>query len=610
MPLKEFGDRYGPTMALLVVLALLVVVMPGNVKQGQAVDDVSATGGDLAPAEVADDTGVTADTGTTAATDGTGAVTGSTGSGRIGSDGVSLAGGARRSQAAAAKGISFGGSGPQCRPDGRQKSIAITAPACANGWVPGSDNGGATARGVTKDKILVVRFVEQVDQAQQAALAGAGASDTEATTSRMYQVLAKYYNQHYETYGREVVIQDYQASGPSDNEEAMRSDAVRIANELKAFAVLNGPDVLAEELSQRGVVQVGSPASPLSKDFFARNTNVYGVWPTANEYYQHVAEYWAKKLVGKNAQWAGDAAYQNQPRKFGLIWREGTKSRAIADYRKSKEFFVRELKERYNITLAAEASYSYDLARAGEVSTGLITKMKSAGVTTLMFVGESLTPIFLTKEATRQAYFPEWFIFGASLMDTTFFGRTYDPAQWSHAFGISPIPVLWANVENSPGFREYHHGKPGSPKGEEGVAINTVVTRPRIFFSGIQLAGPNLTAATFRQGLLSTTPFGGLPTVPKIYYTAASPNAVKDFTEVWWDPNGVARDEVGKDGRGRLMRSDGGKRYDLGRWLTSPSAFNASTAAFTTDQGATSGHDDDGHTHPANQRCLSCGSAG
>jgi hypothetical protein len=58
-----------------------------------------------------------------------------------------------------------------------------------------------------------------------------------------------------------------------------------------------------------------------------------------------------------------------------------------------------------------------------------------------VFLGDPIMPIYLTKAATDQNYFPEWIITGTVLTDTTVFGRLYDQKQWAHAFGISSLPL-------------------------------------------------------------------------------------------------------------------------------------------------------------------------
>jgi hypothetical protein len=156
-----------------------------------------------------------------------------------------------------------------CREDGRQWGISIYKPPCAEGV---GGNGGATYRGVTEDEVLIVRYLGQVDPATQAILEGAKLADSPGVRARAFNGLNTYLNQHTQTYGREVVMVDYNASGPGDNDEASRADAVRIAEDIGAFAVFVGtpdagvPKVLAEELAQRGVICICTVT--LSSEFY------------------------------------------------------------------------------------------------------------------------------------------------------------------------------------------------------------------------------------------------------------------------------------------------------------------------------------------------------
>src|SRR5262249_60989972 len=70
----------------------------------------------------------------------------------------------------------------------------------------------------------------------------------------------------------------------------------------------------------------------------------------------------------------------------------------------------------------------------------IITKMKAAGVTTIIYTGDPLTPAALTREATAQDYHPEWIIGPTVGVDATLLGRTYDQDQRTHAFGVALLP--------------------------------------------------------------------------------------------------------------------------------------------------------------------------
>ena len=614
MTFKDFFDRYGPTMAVIAVLALLVVVIPDGSDGGTGSEQSVGAGGGASsgqPALGATDGGATQPAGGAAGSPGATVAGGAPASGASGAG----QGGAATAQASttgapAGSGNRFG-KGPNCRPDGRQSQIWLYAPICVEPWPKGADNGGATEVGVTKDKVLIVRFLPQVDLATQAAFRGLGAEDTREDQKRIYEVLRRYMNTHTETYGREVVFQDVDASGANDNDEALKSDAIRIAREIKPFAVIGQtlPSVFAEELAQQGV-----PCTCIrseSRGYYRRNPpRIFGDLPTIEDYYVSIAEYIGKRLASRPAKWSGDDLMRAQNRKFGLVYVEGTGTKANNNLKEARDFYVDELKK-YGVTLSADVGYLYDVGRATEQSAAVMARMKAAGVSNVLFMGDPIYPIFLTQEATRQQYFPEWFISGTLLSDTSFFGRTYDQQQWQHAFGMSPLWVFFEDVSQSYGYRMYHHGKPGSPRGEEGVGINVYASPVQNTFNGIQMAGPNLTRERWVEAMFALPPIGGFPAAPLVYYTRESPNAIKDFTEVFWNPTGRGRDETGKDGVGIMMKANGGRRYKPGEWPAGePNVFDMNGAIFTSDNPPggkdTFPHDRDGHVHPAEQRCMSC----
>jgi hypothetical protein len=627
--LREVLDRYGPTAAVLVVLGLLIVLLPGNAQDPSnvatngfgSVNTGAGGTGDLASSDpgavdpsVADAPGDTGALASTAGAASTGVRAGTVGGGgaQQGSTAGS-AGGTSGAGAQAAPGAVEYGSGPNCRSDGRQKAISLYASPCAN-WKPGTPNGGATSRGVSADAITVVRYRTQSDPATQAALQGAGANDSPEDTARMVEALRRYYNHHTETYGREVKIITVQASGKSDNDEAMKSDAIKIANEHKAFAAVGLPGVAAQEAAARGVICMCTTSQ--SSQFYQDNPPyIFSDLPTGEHYGLAIADYMHKRLWGKPAKHSSDPTVRAQTRKFGSIYFEGS-GKADPYYQVSHKAFLKELSSR-GMSLAADVGYVYELSKAPDQATSIIAKMKSAGVNHVIFTGDPLMPIFLTKEATRQAYFPEWMITGTALVDTTFFGRTYDQAQWRSAFGMSPLPVFWEQEQSSPGYREYHHGMPGEAHGREGVSINVVRSPWNLLFRGIHMAGPNLTPDTFSKGMFSYPRTGGTPANPLVYYTREHPTSYKDMVEVWWDPNRTSVDETGKTAPGSLMKANQGQRYEIGKWTPGdPMVFgdDQGKSIYTSDNppgGRDPQHEQDGHTHPYDkQGCLSCAPKG
>ena len=626
MTLKDFVERYGPTVVIAAIFGLVMVLLPGNAPDrtsdlaatgGAAVDTGTVAGGESAVEVPTDGTPVEA-----SGASGAGGTTGSSSTGGVGGAraGSGGAGGAAAGTAAGAAGGDAGGGGAAaaggglqlgkgpCRSDGRMAGIAKYMPPCLSFT---GDNGGATARGVEAGSVKVIRFVSQTDPATQAILKNAKLADDPPVVTQAFQALFNFANQHYETYGRQVLYEEYQASGPDTNDEAMRADAKRIAEEKKAFAVIGGPKVLGQELAARGVICICTVG--LSSQFYKENPPyIFGSLPTADEVALHTGEYIGKRLKGKPAQWAGDEnapaqGFKTKERKFGLIYIEGQQGRVDPEGKRIRDAMVRELSKN-GVALGAEASYLYDPGRNQADMTTLISKMRAAGVTTVILVVDPLTPTLITTEATRQGYYPEWFITGTGLSDTSAAGRIYDRTQWAHAFGISPLWVTWTDVRQSEGFREFHHGLPGKAPGDEGVLINIYRAPVQQLFVGIHMAGPKLTPDTFAQGQYNYPRTGGTAAAPLVYVTREFPTQIKDVTEVWYDVNAPGKDERGEQGNGMMMKVDGGARYEAGKWpAADPKVFNPEGAIAVSDNPAGGGpfpHEQDGHKHDG--KCLSC----
>ena len=623
MDLRQFIERYGIALGVVVALVAVIAILPGNaddrLQAGGNGDFLSAGSGARGSTGSATGTGSSGDLGTGTGT-GTGSLStngSSTGGGSTGG-GTSTGGGGGGGSGAQAQGNGFEfGTGPDCQADGRQKGITAYMPPCVQ-WNAGSDNGGATFQGVTKDQIKVVRWMGQLDPATQAILQGAQLSDGRPKIKQTYEAIRRYSNNHYQTYNREIVFVDMDAGGPSEDDAAMKADAVKIAKEIKPFAVITGdpaagiPNVLARELAQLGVLCMCT-ASNSSQFYTELPPLIWSSLPTSTEYAANTAEYVAKKLWGKKAEFAGDEqlptqTFKKQTRKFGLIYIEGVRGKIDPEGKRAKDAFDREF-AKYGMKFAQEVGYIYDPGRNQADVTNLIAKMKGDGVTTIVSFWDPLYPILITKEATRQQYYPEWFITGSGLSDTTAAGRLYDQQQWRHAFGISPLWITWTSVAKSTGYREYKHGDANGELGEPGVLVNIYRAGIQTLARGIHMAGPNLTNETFVRGELAYPKTGGQPRAPLVYLTREFPTEIKDFVEVYYKYDEQGPDERDQPGSGMVMKTNGGKRYTLGQWTTAPTlAFNPQGAIAISDDPALGGdnfeHEKDGHKHT--KRCLSC----
>jgi hypothetical protein len=278
-------------------------------------------------------------------------------------------------------------------------------------------------------------------------------------------------------------------------------------------------------------------------------------------------------MLGRKAQFAGDPSLQARDRVFGTIHLE-----LDPPVFTEVEKLVDAQAEGAGYAPADEETYLLDVPRMPERAPGIVSRMKDAGVTTIIFLGDPVMPIYLTKAATEQNYFPEWVVTGTGFTDTTAVSRLYDQQQWSHAFGLSSLPVRTPReIGDAWQLYQWWYGTPPPAQTNAPIYLASLL----IFFSGVHMAGPNLTPDTFRAGMFHLPGRGGGPTTPHVsygdqgYFTNldGSPRldylGIDDVTEIWWDADTVATDEGGKSAPGVWRYVDGGKRYLPGTMPTS-----------------------------------------
>ncbi len=466
--------------------------------------------------------------------------------------------------------------GPDCDPiSGRVRMPIRTAAPCLPFF--SGNNGGATAPGVTAKEIKVVYYQPQANPATTAALTAAGANNSEAEQEATVRDYVDLFNKHFQMYGRHVTIEVKHGSGDTKDDAAGRADAVDVATRIKPFAVFGSgtTNAFPAELAARKILCICTTSQP--QELYERYSPYVGYTTlmASTQGYLHRSEYVGKRLAGRNASYAGDAVMQQRKRVFGLLYYDT----ADNAYRSGAEFFKKELQSKYGVTLAVVQSTPDDYAAVQEQARSVIGKLIDAKVTSVIMSEDPISPALLTKEATRQNYFPEWIITGSALTDTSLFARTYDTTQWRHAFGVSFLP---ARVPEQQGdaykVHQWHFGREATAYNQYGVIYPTPLT----FALGVTMAGPNLTVASWQKGLFSfpvtnkasiSSPqisFGNHGVWPFTDFTSFD-----DVTEIFWDPAVVGPDELDNQGAGMYRYVAGGKRYLPGQHPTSnPKVFN------------------------------------
>ncbi|HKY15669.1 MAG TPA: hypothetical protein VJM33_12155 [Microthrixaceae bacterium] len=441
------------------------------------------------------------------------------------------------------------------------------------------DNGGATAPGVTATTIRVVAY--EVDRS--GALVGsfvdilgsaASAESTEATQRGFVEMFSHYY----ETYGRAVELVRFQATGAPDDAVAAVADAETIARDLEPYIVLGGPaltNAFADTLANRGVICISCAPGQPNRFYEERAPYVWDILKNPEQNGIAANEYIGKRLAGRPAKFAGDPAMREKERVFGSVHIE-----LGPDTVEIEEILEADLKE-YGVELAANVGYT-DPTQVSATGRDMITRLKEAGVTSVIFTGDPLAPGTLTRIATEQGYFPEWIITGEAFIDTTILSRTYDQQQWAHAFG--PANLFARSTSGSSAAAELWRWYFGTEIPVPGAASAALYGPLLVLFLVLQFMGPDVNADAFQQTLFTVPTLPGSPTLGQISFGTRlweDPDftALDDQAEVWWDPTAEGPDELAIVGKGMWRWMDNGARVLPGDWPeTEPTVFDPAGA--------------------------------
>jgi hypothetical protein len=461
--------------------------------------------------------------------------------------------------------------GPNCDTElGRIRLPAREAPPCVEPFT--GDNGGATSPGVTADEVKIIYYQANfsLDPSSTALLQATGADTNSETARQAIEDYAALYNEVFETYGRRVVIETYTATGPGDDADAARADALAIA-EREPFAVLGGPQlaspVFAQELASRQIVCGGNCAQAISEELVDEYyPYIWQVGQTPEQAAVLAAEAFGNLAGPGPAEMAGDEETREQDRVYGVVHYDT----ADGDHEASFETLRSELAD-HGIEIERDVPFQLDPARMQENARTIITQLKQAGVTTVILYTDPLTPGALTQEATAQDYHPEWLLGPNVLADTTIFARQADGEQWKNGFGLSFTGTRGErSTQNQWHVYEwaYGHEPPNNTIGVIDPAIRSV-------FTAIHMAGPELTPETFRDGVFRVPVSGGGPTTPQAsvgdhgLWPDLDLGGIDDIGLLWWDPDARGEDETGNEGEGMYRYANGGERYTLGNLPTS-----------------------------------------
>ena len=566
--------RYAPLLLILGLLGVLMVLEPSRAPSDESEAIGAGVGGAGQPGTVDQVTGESLAPGEVGFEAGPGAVGSSGGAGARGTgEGTRTAGGtASTGQRVDALGRPVDGDKSKCAPGGLlQENVTTFSLPCIPKFV--GDNGGATYQGVTKDEIKVVVMINHYEPATQAALVAVGLSATDQEYQESSDVYANFINKHYELYNRKIKAIAHPFFCPTGDDPCYRAEAKEVLAKHHPFAVVwNVPGIAVvafmDEIARGHVIGLGAPGLP-TEWFKARRPYMWTEVPQSPAAPDLIADYYCKKMYGKNATLAGDPRMRVQKRKLGIIVTEVPENveaakRVLDDVTGGMCGTKNDGTQLYTI------SANTDEADAQRPT--LISRMKNDGINTSLQLPS--TDVLGCNQCDQAQYYPENLISGQNQNDADIVGRLDASGQRNNRFGIGMRPA--ATPLDDHNFRRAAHDmNPGYTPGyiTEGPYLALAMIGKMI-----QLAGPRLTPANVELGSHSMVQLGGFanphpwpgwkccdPAVPKwmLGDNADDYSAWSDAREIYWDDTAISPDDARP---GAWVCVGPCKRYEAGQW--------------------------------------------
>jgi hypothetical protein len=467
--------------------------------------------------------------------------------GEVGPNGAPLTATTTTVQLRAPRGACFG--------DPPRQTDSLYSTECAPGWV--GNNGGATTKGVTADEFRVAWMIGSNDSAPEGPVEDTPPAGKEPDSSRFARIYQSYFNQRYELYGRRLrmVLVKHPLTGEAEGRAAVD----RAADQFNAFAVL-GISTNAgalDEAVQRHLVTWIDSENP--QDYYAKNhPYIYSFNMDADKIVDFTSEMICKQLAGKPVTFNEhqDATMDYSKRVFGLVLYEDQTRYG------SEELFNKDLSrcgEHLKLTV------KHNLYDNQQGDGGAMTKLRAAGVTTIIVGGDPITPVVFTNEASNSRYYPEWINVGTSGLNTNGGGQLFNQDEWKHSIGIF-YPELPRPSVQQDYYRAYKSVDPGGTPG-----ASSLFRQLQMVVNGVQGAGAKLTPESFWDGLQK------MPhRPPDPVWSIGGAFGPNDFTYsdfmsmVWWDPEAKDPEE---DLPGAYRWLYGGQRFARGQLPTEPAPF-------------------------------------
>jgi len=411
--------------------------------------------------------------------------------------------------------------------------------------------------------------------------------DVVADSPQTLKVMDRFNTPGHQYYGRHM---DYQIidGGSFQCPDKQRSAALQI-KDIKPFAVYTNdiPEIDGSgwNMAQQLYVTIDKSVRPMH----------YGsLWQSDSDYARWAPFDWTQFISGtasakKAAGWICDRLNGPNPpikmspntnvgpgpRKFGLLYPDTPGGRTVAG--EFKSFISQDCGLKFDAsTIGNEFAFSQDPSRAPDEGGQIMTKFRLIGVTSVIYLNTTVTPLFHLDAAKAQGYHPEWLWTATGYTDSTTVQRLYDQSMLDKnslgisafgspgGFGVGAGDSFWL-------YHSYHQVSPNDhkacdPSSDAGMnhdptyckAPGAIVTWYYTFLDsvgGYVFAGPGLTPYTATAGLqaypLTRYSASGPTDNPRAALVGAGPGQyffITDAEEWRWRANYISPSPESKKG--------------------------------------------------------------
>src|SRR5437764_3028896 len=290
------------------------------------------------------------------------------------------------------------------------------------------DNGGSTAFGVTGTDINVILYCGCgiTGEINDSTTGTSGSSTAERTLNN----IRRYFNAHFELYGRQLRFFAVSSPAPGADEPTERSNADSAYDSYHPFAaVASDADFVNDELPKRKVVTFST--GQFNNAFHAQHAPY--LWTsqlTGQDSAPLSAEYVCKRLKDRPPFPTGDPLIDYRAnRTFGMLADDQSRDTSASD-------MIADLAT-CGVKPSPDVRYEYPDNFQGPIASAVL-QFRNANVSTIIFNGDVIALSIAMSTAESNHYYPEWIEtgYGANDINPTLI-RSSPPTQTQNLFGTS-----------------------------------------------------------------------------------------------------------------------------------------------------------------------------